>query len=809
MVMSAEVIRFCQEEPLGFERIIMSVVVAYVPKNPSRRLPDSELLALSERLPLPQNCEKNLIKGGGVSLVFFNYGAALDFMELRTSSTNKRQFAQGEVTDQSIAWLDRLLTNSGQAANPLENPQSLISIQVREDEITLFTDCSGTQQYLYLETQDAWIFSNHQAVLGRWIESDEIDQEQLAWMSHQYHLHGFGHAFSAIRRTEPGTKYIVTPERVQIVKPNFNRKELFAPISDEDLPAMIDAVSDDIADFVFKNPAPAMLSLSGGKDSRAILGLLGPRALDEELTLWTWGEVYAPDVMAATSLTEIAGLSDKHRVGGPPLVQSTQNFSDQITKDLISDFALSSLADIRPVPVRQALQLGGHEFGLRQSATFPSRSEFFAQQKRNFGVSSLLSPLGRATLWERYEEDLLEATEECPDSKLETVVRISFRLPELISSTLTSINAAASDFHPFLDFRFLRIVLGSSPEFTERQGIHYVLNRRFPYPIECAPFAGDQWPTSLIEMAKKIGLPFRGLPQKSYRYNPAFPSQNSFGRYNWRLDLFERMRPGVLDYLASGAIDNDLLDLTAMSELVSRDSKNWTFTNFYQLGAILKMCLVTELGSSVLDARNFEMIERVVGSMLSEMKTSQAPKGVAETDPETNLKATQEALDRAQLSIRDLAKQIHDFESKEPITPDLGVIFKALKGGVVPCEFVRSALGQTLGASNLKELRRNGPESSHVFDLNFDENGKSTVSGFLLREASHRALVAIRTEGENDPIEGMAWSDAGFWYFYIAEDQRSGLFQKELFWKGHGARTVEAEVMAWYGDEPMFISLDD
>src|SRR5699024_144582 len=87
------------------------------------------------------------------------------------------------------------------------------------------------------------------------------------------------------------------------------------------------------------------LSLTGGKDSRAILGLLDYSNSTKNIRVNTTGALYSPDVLSAQCLTRKLGIS-RHNITRPKLIATSADYAERIVNDLLFDFAGKTIADM-------------------------------------------------------------------------------------------------------------------------------------------------------------------------------------------------------------------------------------------------------------------------------------------------------------------------------------------------------------------------------------------------------------------------------------------------------------------------------
>lgn len=385
-----------------------------------------------------------------------------------------------------------------------------------------------------------------------------------------------------------------------------------------------------------------------------------------------------------------------------------------------------------------------------------------------------------------------------PPEKVEVAWKLKYRLPMLTGGTLTANNAAAAEVHPFLDYRALRIILGSSPEFTKAQAFHYLLNRRMSRQIENAPFANDRWPDALQDYVSYMGLRWRGKAAGPYRYNPAFPSQSSFGRYSWRIELFKGARPKILEFLHDGEFDDSLVDVNAMTALIEQDEQGWSFFNLYQLGSILRFCLLNLVGPEVINTSKQDSLVAVVKDFIAPVKPSRSEPSQSDIDRllTANLK-------RAESSIAELARQLRNLEDENSVGFDPVASVRLLESKRIEEEQLQ-LLFPSLG--RFGELKRVPDDMER---LNYsglsDENGVIEISGYALKAESTTLLIGIEGS-QNDNVEGLVWSPGGFHYQYLKPDP-TGFFQISVRLESRAAQKVPFFVQRWYSPGTAYVTV--
>ncbi|MDK6492766.1 hypothetical protein QP172_03345 [Corynebacterium coyleae] len=773
----------------------MSVIIGRVKRpgySSTINLKDLESYTLYDNEPT-----RNYYSRGAAEVAIFDYGSAQE-AELLHRDDDCLVFGQGVLTANARGWLPEILMHRELRGDPTVHPESACGFALYRDEIRVFASCPGTDGFVYADLHDSWVFTNHLPLLYPLIEPrTKLDPIAMAWPLQKHHNFDYAHHIQGVNRTRPGSKWIVSKDSTTEVSANQSWGTLTERIDDRDLPAMVEAYASSVSDYILGTQCGKSLSLSGGKDSRAILGLLGDEIYGKWISFSTGGEPYSPDVMAAVDLMEIAGLGDSHHVSSPPLVVKPQDLSANIARDLMTDFSLSSLADIRWVGVRPSIVLGGHEYGTKGSNSLTLRA-LIDREMGQLANAPLLNQDGAELLSTRYRASLERELEGVPPEKIEVAWKLKYRLPLLTGSTLTANNATAAEVHPFLDYRALRIILGSAPEFTKAQAFHYLLNRRMSRQIENAPFANDRWPDALQQYLSYMGLRWRGKAAGPYRFNSAFPSQSSFGRYNWRIELFKGARPKMLEFLRDGEFDGSLVDVNAMTSLIEQDEQKWSFFNLYQLGSILRFCLLNLAGVEVINTSKQDSLVTAVKDFITPHNPNRSAPSQSDID-----RLLTENLKRAELSIAELAKQLRDLEDEnsvgfDPVASVSLLESKQIHGGQLQMLF--PDLGR------FGELKRVPDDLGR---LNFtgmsDENGVIEISGYALKGESTTLLIGIEGS-ENDNVEGLVWSPGGFHYQYLKPDP-TGYFQISVRIESRSGQSCPFFIQRWYSPGAAYVAV--
>ncbi|KAB2708336.1 hypothetical protein [Brucella intermedia] len=565
----------------------MAIFLARYSKNTQRN--KLEVLApdLLKYLPFAPRDQNHDAVGNSEMLTFY-FDAALD-----------RQIARNE--DGSILFchgygdrnLEGRITASFMSRTPLDLvsfPEAFCAIRLSDEGMQFAGSGVGVDAIYYLETDSEIVATNRHNLLAPWAVGRSLQKSTFAWIVGRGHGGDFNTYWEGIKRTHQGSVYYIDGGHLKENSARFTN--LFDPIETRDIPAHITQLADQFGSVLTNTTRDARLWLSGGKDSRAIAGLLSNHPRFRELTFSTHGEKFSPDIMAATKVAEMLGITDNYSTMRQGIAQPSVDIAASIANDLVSDAAGSSLADFRSIAKSDLLIFGGHENGFK---TKPNTLELEAYLKsRRYWADSqgVLTKDAYANINGWYVSRLRELLVDAPVSRYPQVEALVFLIGTRLTGSQGNAHVSRSEVHPFLDGRMLRLLMGVSEEALDNQMIHYAMMRHSYAPLEVAAFAADKWPERTQELARSIGIPFRGEPIAPYDFKPYFPSQKVFGGYSWRLDLIERTKPFIWEYLNDNRDFFDFLDLKKVNTLAERPLGDLRISDIYYHLGLLKACLL-------------------------------------------------------------------------------------------------------------------------------------------------------------------------------------------------------------------------
>lgn len=529
------------------------------------------------------------------------------------------------------AVLDALRT--GRGVDPMDFPSQFSSVASDGERILGFVSAPGTDQLFHWENEDWAVVTNRHNLVTLFMPLDaaRIRESALISILAQNWIKDFGTVIEGVDRQMPCSIWVGGRESGTVIDPRSI--EWSSELTPGDL---IERASELAADYcgMLGSASRIKFNVSGGKDSRAILGLLLEGGLDtSRLSLATGGEPFAPDVMAAAELMEVAGLSQRWSSSRPSFSRPGFHFENALSWDLWVDSAGTSLADLRNIPpVGWDATVGGHEIGFKQPPNSLPIDEYLDKIRRHWYSKTIVKREAMTDFVESFVSRTERVLEGAPLPRFNAVELRTNHIATHTSGSLTSSNLGAFEVHPMLDLRALDMLVGTSNELASAQFIHYAFMRQAPKALEVAPFANDSWPSQLDEFARAAGAPFRGEPAQPYEFFDFFPTQKNYGLHNWRYNLLITHRAWMKQYLHDVGGELSWIDVDDAGRRLDGIENIKNFRDLYVLGNLLKVCLVHHFGveSWLLEKRS--SIEEEVSSFRSGTATSGS--SVEDDDPQ-------------------------------------------------------------------------------------------------------------------------------------------------------------------------------
>lgn len=484
-------------------------------------------------------------------------------------------------------------------------PDAFCSLAFSENCFGFYSSVTGIDQLFYYEDELGFYVTNRHNLLGLACKSLSLREDSFSWICSRGHIGDHGSYWNEIKRSRPGVKYFFDGS----LRSEAGKKEgLFVEISDSDAVDYLRSVANDFSSIFSSVDAEKSLSLTGGKDSRAILGLLDYSNSLEKLRVNTTGALYSPDVMSAQCLTEKLGVFN-HNITRPKLVVTAGDYAERIANDLLFDFAGKTIADMSKFSFTQRLILGGHEAGIKSPKNKAGIKEFISSRKRWCDDQTILSSEKREHITDSYLKNLKNSLSGVPVSCYDKIEGVDHRVSNRNSPNITGSHLGSSQLHPFYDGRIIKAVCGLSENMLKSQFIPYFFTNLSSKDLVNEPFANDGWPESLVSIVNERGRGSTKIQRVApFKFLNEYPSEKSFGLFSWRLDLCDISQKKLLEYLASNREFFRFLDFDKALGIVKKPGSEKTFREMQVHLSVLKAALLHYLSDKIFCFSNKNVI---------------------------------------------------------------------------------------------------------------------------------------------------------------------------------------------------------
>ena len=669
-------------------------------------------------------------------------------------------------------------------------PEAFCAIRLSSEGIEFGCSAVGIDPLFYYEDAEQIVVTNRHNLLGYWVTAPTLRKDAFAWIAGRNHIGDFGTYWNEIKKTCPGSVY-GRSKNSPTYEIEINYSGMYEPIQDNEIIEYIDDVARVFEEIINSTNQNLQFWLSGGKDSRAIAGLLSNAERFKDISFSTFGERFQPDVMSATRVARELGILNSYSTQRSSMEEPTVNIAKGIARDLCSDSSGTSLADFRSIPQSPSLIIGGHESGFKTPSNTKSFEQYLESRKYWADSLGILNPESYNRINHWYTQKLTKVLEFIPRSRYPQIDAIVFRIGTYLSGSQGNAHVSRSEIHPFLDGRMVKLVLGVSDQALESQLIHYIMMRRSYASLEKIPFANDAWPKNTQFLAKKIGLSFRGEPEQAYPFRSYFPSSKVFGGYSWRIQLIERTKNFVLQYLLDNRNFFDFLNLNEIIKLFDKDLKKLHITPIYHHLSLLKICLIHQF-SNGRELFDFSL-EQSVENKLSELFDTSLIKSDKKIDV---VDAYKIKLDSYEEALASVAERDRTNSEKDELIINARIAGK-LSEILISDE---ALLIHELQKLKFKELPKAG-----IFIGCVASNVKVNISGNLIvpTQEKNKVLIAIKNISSEASVEGFSYSQAGFWFKYLNSTLEDPSFDFSLPILPENG---EIWIMPWYSSSAIWYS---
>lgn len=511
---------------------------------------------------------------------------------------------EGYISDNNRRMLPNMLLSTHEF-DVTSFPDAFCSVAFTNDNFGFYSSITGIDQLFYYEDERGVYVTNRHNLLGIVCKSLTLRENSFAWMCSRGHIGDHGTYWNEINRSRPGEKYFYDGELKTI---KGRKTALFEQIKNDDAMDYLKSVADDFALIFNGIEAKKSISLTGGKDSRAILGLLDYSNSIDNIRVSTTGHLFSPDVMSAQCLTQKLGITN-HRINRPKLVITAMDYAERIANELLFDFTGKSLADIGKFSFTNELILGGHEAGIKSPKNDRGLKEFInAREKWWCDDRRVLNITKRKEITQAYADRLESSLADVPVSCYDKIEGIDLRISNRNSPNITGSHLGSSQMHPFYDGRIIKAVCGLSEELLTAQFIPYYFTSLSNVDLVNEPFANDGWPqtlTALIDSNKALKKIQKIAP---FRFREEHPSEKSFGLFSWRLELCDISSQRLIEYIKDNNDFFCFLDFEKSKSIIEKEGSQKNFREMQIHLGILKAAIVHYLKDDLFSFENKKLL---------------------------------------------------------------------------------------------------------------------------------------------------------------------------------------------------------
>lgn len=747
--------------------------------------PDLDVDDFLSLLPLPHKGVQK-IKKKNVSCLIFDYNVALE-KPLRVIDDNS-VLIQGYSGEDIYA----RVSSSINAGSWIESrfPESFCGLLIKDGELHAYVSETGVEQIFYIRSNNCLYASNWKNLLRDFIDED-FNKDSFMWMAGRHHIGDHSTYWKNLSRLPPYSLISAKNDSINLVK---SCAHLTYGISDgKDFDQLIVQTEDYFHDIFNGFDRPATLWLSGGKDSRAILSLMLRSGVNKDsISLYTSGEPYYPDAMAARNISKYLGMEAQHNFSKSSPIQSSYKYISRLADDLLLDSVGSSMADLKSFSNSEKLIVGGHENGYKDKFNYLNLNDYVQGRKYWVDANNILSGECFEYMSLKYMHDLSNLLQDVNSAKYKQVELIYFRNSTYLSSNISLGHAGVSEFHPFLDGKLVELLLRCPENYTDAQYIHYYLTTLYAKGLAHLPFANDHWPSGLRaitpDFARKSLI--NSLP---YKFLKEFPDLKSFGMFNWRLDLFEISKKFTLNYLHSNDTFFDFLNFDKVDYILGKSSSELSYGEMYSSLALLKCSLVHYFNKKILSfANKDDLINEIC--FLFGYDNSGSGQAISSADEIINVYKSR--VDSLEISVKDLVElqrvsrlSADDFLNDKGIYDEL--INSSISNEVVVRNFVSKGyeyLSDRIYLDSIKNLKL-----SEVF-VTFEVLGSP--------DDFNKLLIGLDFGSKSAPV-GFESSSSGFYFKYVGE--LNNFINIKIMLTDDFIDTSKLFIMPWYNSKPIFI----
>lgn len=417
---------------------------------------------------------------------------------------------------------------------------SFCGVWHKPESVICYTSISGNFSLFVYKTDSFIAISNRINLLAA-LGSLRIRNEWLIYMCGARRALDFGTAFEDITTTTPGELIRIQSDKIHFVPPNLNY--LFEPMEMSEAISTLYSFPEYLKSCLSQfNSLPFTVSLTGGKDSRAVLSMLdiaGIMDIPGRVRVMTGNLQHDAEFLSAQRQLDlfehyIPHISASTHQPQKNLISNVVHtlFRRGFSHDLV-EIAAQEYVDITTKPT-DTIYFGGTDYNLKVwLRSIPTLRNYLLNTKNTLHMGRLIQPEPLNKSMIIYHTLLKTFLQNLPKQYYFQLESWWITLSRVFSCIL--LRGFSLFVLPFIDTAFWKFFLSAPKELFTTHAAYYLLMRKAKHPLWKVPFCELDWPLPLTLFLYKHKLPVDGLDNIPYRFNPYFPGQKSQGRVE-RLD---------------------------------------------------------------------------------------------------------------------------------------------------------------------------------------------------------------------------------------------------------------------------------
>ncbi|MEQ4204238.1 hypothetical protein [Actinopolymorpha sp. B9G3] len=434
------------------------------------------------------------------------------------------------------------------------------------ESFTAFSDYAGYTPLFFLDDDDVCAVSNRQLLLARVARCQDniaFNYAALSWLPGQANIIGADTVFAGVKLLQPGTYLQSTAEVTRTVELPKVWDGVRAPVT----PADYDEITEGLLEHTRSMSAlpfqKLTMSLTGGKDTRLVLGLaIGSGLIDRVDDTFTYGREGSPEVEVAQHVAAVAGVPHRAQVTNPEQFDLEKAWwrlryhvfrfegsvcpwdggGDPATTSILELHGWGAAALTRAVRSHNGIQLTNLSEAVTLFANYQQRTDPLDVQHIDVTMAQQEAMRSTVESWYREGRDL---------DDLIDVLHMRNRMPYWCG-ILAANTYAMSRLFPLIHFDTAKAAFRGGSDQRKTCRIHFEVLRRVNPKLVELPFLSTRWDPRLDPHLEAAGL----------KAASAFKPRNEVRSQNmvtWQWDFLDQgwdeIRAVLLDSPQSGLFD--------------------------------------------------------------------------------------------------------------------------------------------------------------------------------------------------------------------------------------------------------------